>query len=216
MIKNCKLKINQTMFKNKFKGKFIAVEGLDGSGGSTQVANLGNYFKKEKIPFWLTQEPTDNVIGNLIRSYLKGDLKIDSLTGLQLLFAADRASHLEKEIIPRLEKNVNIVSDRYFLSSLAYGSLAISDQDWLYQINNQFILPDLTILIKASAKTCVKRIKENRWGIELFESEEKLGLVWRAYEKLSKKYPNIKVVDGEKTPEEIFEDIIREVEKIIK
>lgn len=204
------------MFKNRFSGKFIAIEGLDGSGASTQVAKLNRYCQKEKINHWLTQEPTGSVIGGIIKSCLAGDWKIASPHSLQLLFAADRGNHLAKEIIPRLKDGANVITDRYFLSSLAYGSLEVEDSNWLYQINDQFILPDLTILIKVRAKICVQRIKESRSGLELFESEEKLNKVWQTYERLSKKYPDIKVVDGEKSEEEVFEEIVKEVEKIIK
>ncbi|MEK7167394.1 MAG: dTMP kinase [Patescibacteria group bacterium] len=203
------------MFKNKLKGKFIALEGLDGAGGSTQASLLHHWFKKQKKDVWLTQEPTNNVIGSLIRGYLTGDWKTPSAKCLQLLFASDRANHLEKEIIPRLEKGIHVITDRYFLSSLAYGSLEIEDIDWLYQINSQFLLPDLTILLNVSPKTCLKRIQENRVGLELFEDEERLRAVWKTYETLSKKYPDIKVIDGEKNEDEIFEKIRDEVKKIV-
>ena len=192
------------------------MEGLDGSGCSTQSAKLSAWLKKQKINHLLTKEPTSNVIGGLIRGYLKSEWKVVSHLSLQLLFTADRADHLDREIIPQLQKGIAVVSDRYFLSSLAYGSLNIGDADWLYQINSQFIIPDLTILLKVSAKTCVKRIKENRLSLEMFDTEEKLQQVWRAYEKISKKYPNIKVIDGEKNEEEIFAEIIKLVEPILK
>lgn len=204
------------MFKNRLKGKFIAVEGLDGSGASTQVAAISSFLKKNKKTHLITQEPTNSVIGGLIKSYLTGDLKIASPESLQLLFTADRANHLKKEIIPKLEKGINVITDRYFLSSLAYGSLEINDTDWLFNINDQFIIPDLTILIKVSAKICTARIKESRNGIELFEKEEMLNKVWKTYETLAKKYPNIKVIDGEKSEEEVSDDIFKELTKIIK
>lgn len=203
------------MFKNKFKGKFIVVESLDGAGGSTQAALLNHWLKKQKRSVWLTQEPTSGVIGSLIRGYLTGEFKNPDPKCLQLLFASDRANHLEKEISPRLEKGVHVITDRYFLSSLAYGSLEINDIDWLYQINSQFLLPDLTILLNVSPKICLKRIRENRSELELFKDEEKLRKVWRAYEMLSKKYPNISIIDGEKLEEEVFEKIRGEVEKIM-
>ncbi|MEK7072782.1 MAG: dTMP kinase [Patescibacteria group bacterium] len=204
------------MFKNKFKGKFIAIEGLDGCGKTTQVIKIENYLKKIKKPFKLTNEPTNNVIGGIIKAYVEGDIKLSSPVSLQLLFAADRANHLEKEIIPNLQNGINVITDRYFLSSLAYGALNIADDKWLYNINDLFLLPDLTILIKTPTKTCVKRIRANRLGMELFEDEDKLQKVWNNYERLSQKYPNIAVVDGEKSEDEVFEEIKKEIDKIIK
>jgi len=203
------------MFKNKFKGKFIAIEGLDGCGATTQTMNIEKYCRKNKKSCWITHEPTNNVIGGIIKGYVDGDLKMTSPSSLQLLFAADRANHLDNGIIPKLKNGVNVISDRYFLSSLAYGSLDISDNKWLYNINDQFLLPDLTILIKVDAKTCAKRIKENRLSVELFENVNKLQKVWQTYELLSKKYPNIAVIDGDKSEEEVFEQIRRKLEKIL-
>ncbi len=202
------------MFKNKYPGKFIAVEGLDGSGSTNQAELIAQYLKNDKKNVWLTREPTNSLIGVVIKSHLSGDWKIDSAEGLQLLFAADRANHLEKEIIPRLKNGINIISDRYFLSSIAYGSIDISNTDWLCQINDPFILPDLTVLIKASAKTCLKNIKEDNKALTLFASEEKLQKVWKAYESVHKKYPNIYLFDGDKKEEEIFEEIKKSLKKI--
>jgi len=204
------------MFKNKFKGKFIAIEGLDGCGSTTQALKIEVYLKKIKKPCWLTHEPTIGVIGGLIKAYVQGDIKLNSPASLQLLFAADRANHLAKEIMPNLDNGFNVITDRYFLSSLAYGALEIGDDRWLYNINDLFLLPDLTLLIKTSAKTSIKRIKANRLGLELFEKEDKLQKVWNNYEKLSKKYPNIVVIDGEKAAEEVFEDIRKELDNLIR
>lgn len=203
------------MFKNQSKGKFIAIEGLDGCGSTTQALKIEAYLRKNKKPCWLTHEPTTSVIGGLIKAYVQGDIKLSSPSSLQLLFAADRANHLAKEIMPNLSSGINVISDRYFLSSLAYGALDIADDKWLYNINDLFLLPDLTILMKTSAKTSVKRIKANRLSVELFEHEDKLQKVWNNYERLSKKYPNIVVIDGEKVEEGVFEDIKKEIDKVV-
>lgn len=204
------------MFKNKYPGKFIAIEGLDGSGTTSQVLRLSEYFYREKIPALFTQEPTNNVIGGVARGCLTGDLKIPSAAGLQLLFAADRANHLEKEIIPSLANGTNVITKRYFLSSIAYGSVLINDQDWLWKINDQFLMPDLTILLKISAKTRIERIGQAALELNLFSDEESLKKVWQTYESISKKYPNILIIDAEKSEEEVAEEIKRAVLNIIK
>jgi dTMP kinase len=204
------------MFKNKYLGKFIAIEGLDGSGTTSQVQRLSEYFYREKIPALFTQEPTNNVIGGVARGCLTGDLKIPSAAGLQLLFAADRANHLEKEIIPSLSKGTNVITKRYFLSSIAYGSVLINDQDWLWKINDQFLMPDLTILLKISAKTRIERIGQAALELNLFSDEESLKKVWQTYEAISKKYPNILIIDAEKSEEEVGEEIKKAVLNIIK
>jgi len=204
------------MFKNKYPGKFIAIEGIDGSGTTAQVLRLNEYLFKEKIPSFFTQEPTNNVIGGVARGCLTGDLKINSAVGLQLLFAADRANHLEKEIIPALVQGTNVITKRYFLSSVAYGSVEINDADWLWKINDQFILPDLTIVLKISAQARMKKMGQNTLELNLFKDEESIQKVWANYEMIAKRYPNIIIIDGEKSEEEVFEEIKRAVLDIIK
>lgn len=198
------------MKKNNYHGKFIVFEGLDGSGQSTQAVKLVDFLKKAH----LTKEPTPNLIGGLIRSQLNRDWK-SSQECLQLLFCADRAYHLEKEIIPLLKRGINVICDRYFFSTVAYGALEIKDRDWLLDLNKNFLLPDAIILLKVSAKVCLERIYKNRYNIALFEKEELLTKVWKNFEKLSKEFENVFVVDGEKSIEKVSEDIKKIVTKII-
>ena len=194
------------MVKNPYKGKFIVFEGLDGSGSTTQSQKLHHFLRTQGKRSHLTKEPTNYLIGGLIRSWLSGDWS-SSPVCLQLLFTADRAHHLEKEIIPLLEKGTHVVSDRYFLSTMAFGALDIPDKNWLRDINKHFIQPDLTILLKVSPQTCIKRISENRSHFELFEKEKELGGVWKNYKQFAKEFPNIILLEGERKEESIFEDV---------
>ena len=91
------------MFKNPYPGKFIVFEGIDGSGKSTQAGLLFHYLKERKKRVHSTSEPTQYLIGGLIKSWLAKDWQ-STPDCLQLLFAADRAYHLDKEIIPLLKK----------------------------------------------------------------------------------------------------------------
>lgn len=202
------------MIKNKYKGKFIVIEGLDGSGSSTQVMRVANFLKERNKKIHITKEPTNSLIGGLIRGQLTGDWK-SSPECLQLLFAADRAHHLEKEIIPLLKKGINIISDRYFFSTIAFGSTEIKDKKWLIEINDRFLLPDLTILVKVSPKVCIERIKESRFQIELFEKEKKLQETWDNYKKLAKEFDNVEIINGEREVGEISYEIINLIEKLI-
>lgn len=202
------------MQKNKFTGKFIVIEGLDGSGSSTQIFRVTDFLKENGKKIHITKEPTNNLIGGLIRGQLSGDWK-SSPECLQLLFAADRAHHLEKEIIPLLKKGITVISDRYFFSTVAFGSAEIKDRKWLININDRFIFPDLTVLIKVSPEVCIKRMRESRFKVELFEERKKLEKTWKGYEKLAKEFDNIKIIDGEKSIQEISYEILNLMEKII-
>ena len=123
------------------------------------------------------------------------------------MFTADRAHHLEKEIIPLLKRRITVICVRYLLSTLAYGNLEIKDEKWLMEINKKFILPDITFLLKVSPKTCIQRIKKERFHKELFEEEDKLKKVYKNYLKFAKKFKNVHIVDGEKPIEEVFSQI---------
>jgi dTMP kinase len=199
------------MTKNK-KGRFIVFEGLDGSGQSTQAGKLVNFLREKGIKTHLTKEPTNNLIGGLIRGQLQGDWK-SSQECLQLLFAADRAHHLEREVVPYLEKGVTVVSDRYFFSSIAFGSLEIDDWDWLKTINKRFIKPDIVFYLKTSPKTCIKRISENRFSFELFEKEKKLNIIEKTYNRILKEYDFFEAIDGEKSIEDIAHEIKKSINK---
>jgi len=196
------------MKKNPYPGKFIVFEGLDGSGSSTEAKKLVDYLntKGEEQRAYLTKEPTNNLIGGLIRGQLTHEWQ-SKQECLQLLFAADRAHHLEREIVPLLQKGVTVVSDRYFFSTIAFGSVEINEWSWLKAINDRFILPDMTIILKVSPQTCVRRMANNRFELELFEKEKTLAEVWLKYEQLAKEYENVQVIDGESSIDQVFSQI---------
>ena len=194
------------MVKNRYPGLFIAFEGLDGSGASVQSLLLNGVLKKEGYRVHLTKEPTNYLIGGLIKGSLTNEWKT-SPECLQLLFTADRAHHLKKEIIPRLESGRIVITDRYVFSSIAYGSLEIDDLNWIEELNRRFILPDLIFLIKVRPKICALRLKESHYELELFSEEQKLAKVWKTYEKLQRSYKNMYLIDGERDEIEIIKEI---------
>ncbi|MFH1401582.1 MAG: dTMP kinase [Parcubacteria group bacterium] len=194
------------MKKNPYSGKFIVFEGLDGSGQTTQADLLFKYLKNQGKKVYLTAEPTTFLIGGLIKSQLAGEWK-SSNECLQLLFTADRAYHLEKEIIPLLKKGITVICTRYILSTLAYGSLGVKDSDWLMKINKHFILPNKTFFLKTPPKVCISRIKKERFHEELFENEEKFKEVSRNYLKFIKKFSNIYIINGNNSVQKVHNDV---------
>lgn len=191
---------------------FIVFEGLDGSGQSTQAKLLKDYLEKERnLSVVLTKEPTDKPpIGDLIRRILRKEIFV-SPAALQLLFCADRSEHLEQVIKPALKKNQWVISDRYFYSTVVYGSLNL-DVEWLIKLNEQFLIPDVVFLLKVSPEICLQRIDESRDKREFFEELDKLKRIWQTYEILSQRFSNIKVIDGERN----IEEVLKEVKRILK
>ena len=204
------------MVKNTFPGKFIVLEGIDGAGKSTQAAMIESCFRKSGTAIYLTSEPSQFLLGGLIRSRLLGEWQ-STPDCLQLLYAADRAEHLEKEILLRLKGGINVVCDRYFLSSLAYGAID-RDLDWLLCLNRQFLMPDLTLLLDIDAQTAADRIAANGKSIELFEKTEILERVRKNYDaaiKLLKNEMTVEVIAGNRPKEEVFNNLKKSIELIL-
>lgn len=190
------------------------IEGLDGAGLSTQATLLAEYLRGKNKKVLLTKEPTSLPIGKLIKSILSRNQEV-SLLALQLLFAADRAEHLEKEIEPALRTNHIVISDRYILSSLAFGSVD-NDLEFLKQINSRFRRPDLTVIIDTPPKVCLERINRARDNIELFEEGQRLEKVRKQFLALKNYFDNTFIVAGDRAKDEVSKDIREVVESIIK
>ncbi len=196
------------------KGKFIAFEGIDGAGLTTQAELLEKYLRSKKHDVILTKEPTNNLIGGLIRAALRKEW-ITSNRTLQLLFSADRAHHVEKEIIPALESGKIVITDRYFLSTIAYGMVEL-EKEWLKALNSKFLIPDIIFIIDIPVEVSLERIKISRFGFELFEERAKLEKVRKNFIELSKEYENCFLIDGNRKIEEVHMDIVRLVEEKLK
>jgi len=195
------------MIKNTYPGKFIVVEGLDGSGQTSKATLLKSFFIGKGYQIVSTKEPTqDSEAGKKIKEILEKKIETNPLE-LQKLFAEDRKEHLENTIIPALKQGKIVVSDRYFLSTFAYGTAHGADLNKLIEMNNNFLLPDLIFLLKVDPKVCIERIEKRGDPKTLFEKEEKLAKVWEIYKILPNKIDNIYMIDGEGPIEEVFERI---------
>lgn len=133
-------------------GRFIVLEGIDGSGKGTQLEMLKARLEQAGHSVWVTREPSESKIGKLIREGLGDATKMDEAT-IALLFAADRLHHIH-EIKAHLEKDDIVLCDRYVLSSLAYNSQTLT-LEWILSINKHAdsrLHPDLTLLFDLSAQ----------------------------------------------------------------
>lgn len=203
------------MIKNSYSGKFVVIEGLDGSGKSAQADLVVDYLKYNGKEVMATKEPTmDSEAGIKIKQALKKEIIIEPLE-LQKLYVQDRKEHLENIIIPALKEGKFVVSSRYAFSTFAYGHLDGLDVSYLVELNKEFILPDLTIIIDVSSESCMVRISERGNGKELFEEKEKLEKVNQIYKKIPDMFENVVAVNGEKTIQEVFEDIKKVIVKIL-
>lgn len=181
------------MLKNPYPGKFIVFDGIDGCGKSTQIDLLEDAFRVRGILVHTTAEPTSSLIGGLIRGQIAGDWKTSNEC-LQLLFSADRLYHVEKEIIPMLKKGISVLCDRYFFSTIAYGAVTMGDPEWLLQVNNNVLLPDLVIVLDIDAGKALERIHKTRHGVTLFDKEPFLSRVRENMKNIAGRFQDISVV----------------------
>ncbi|WP_297480312.1 dTMP kinase, partial [Thermococcus sp.] len=184
-------------------GIFIVLEGIDGAGKSTQAKLLKLWFEEKGYEVVLTKEPTDTPFGKLIRRLVLTGGREGIIDGAKisheaeaLLFAADRAEHVDKLIKPALESGKVVISDRYFYSSLAYQWARGLDLDWLIDLNRFAIRPDLVLLLDLPVKESMKRIRTRSIKSEFDKIVELQKKVRENYLKLAERFPEIKIVNA--------------------
>jgi dTMP kinase len=195
------------------RGFFITIEGIDGSGKSTQAERLCALLEKTRKPCGVlrTFEPGGWRGGALLRELLLGDISIGARTEL-LLFLADRSGHLDAEILPALKQGRQVVCERYTDSTLAYQAwgrgLPVRDLEGLLKWCH-FPTPDLTLLLDIDVETAMSRLK-NRGASDRIESDGKrfMTRVAEGYRELARWYcDRVVVVDAACDVEEVTEQV---------
>jgi dTMP kinase len=195
---------------------FIAFEGLDGSGTTTQSKLVSQAISDA----WWTFEPTDNHIGSLVREVLKKEKTTSPLT-LAYLFAADRAEHLYnvEGIIHRCNNGQPVVTDRYLFSSLAYQSLSVPFEK-VFEMNRSFPVPKIIFFLNVTPEECSRRIKERQQEKELFEEmelqERILTNYMKSFEWYSDRGANIIFLDGTHTLEELLTEELAIIKQVMR
>jgi dTMP kinase len=208
----------------KRNGLFIVLEGLDGSGTTTQAALLHNYFQGLDRPSRLTCEPTDGPVGKLIRDALSGRLTSSSTGDTVLfsertrclLFAADRLEH-SQEIETFRSVGETVISDRYILSSIAYQALDESiSSAWVIEVNRGCAVPDLTLFLDVPVSLCLKRLHKRKDRPTVYEKKSLLTAVDRNYRRTisiyEKRFGLFRSIDGTPSPKRVHEAILEAVE----
>jgi dTMP kinase len=196
------------------KNLFIALEGIDGSGKSSQVKLLAKRLEDEGHKVYATFEPSDRFIGATVRNILKGNIKADHET-IAALFLADRLDHLlneENGLVKKMKEGFTVITDRYYFSSYAYHSTHV-DMNWVISSNKicaNILRPDINIFIDVPPEVSMQRITANRETTELFETLDSLKAVranyLQAFEKLGNE-EKITTIEGNRTINAIAEDI---------
>jgi len=192
------------------KNFFIAFEGIDGSGKSTQVKLLKEKLEAAGLKVYTTCEPTESPMGKMIRDIFSHRIEADHRT-IAALFVADRLDHLLNKtngILKMLEDGYTVITDRYYLSSYAYQS-PYMDLNWVIQANSLsagLLRPDLNVYIDILPEISIERLNKGRTSIELYETLDNLKNVRDKYFEiieLLKDEEQVFVIDGNKNPEAI-------------
>ncbi len=210
------------------KGLFIAIEGMDGSGKTSQLEQIKQYLTDRRIPFLSTREPGGIPVSEQIRSVI---LNVDNhMSGLTecLLYASARREHLMQKVLPALEAGQLVICDRYVMSSLAYqghgrklGKAVLDVNRMAIEVEGKEYWADVNLYIDVKPEVGLERIMAkttdreiNRLDLEAIDFHHR---VYEGYQNLITEYADrFTVVNGEQSPDEVFADIRTELDRLIE
>ena len=207
------------------EGQFIVIEGIDGSGTTTQCAALADRMTQRGLPTHLTREPSDGPIGMLIRQILTGRVVTPGPHGVRspdwptmaTLFAADRLDHLDAEVIPNLLDGVSVICDRYDYSSVAYQTVSSGGADevaaWIRDLNRRARRPDLALVLDVDHDVARTRRNQRPRTPELYEVDATQRALAEFYSRIDELFPEdtIRYIDANGDVENVADAIWSEV-----
>lgn len=201
--------------KTEVLNNFIVLEGLDGSGTTTQLHRVSDELTKMGRNVFKTFEPTDQPIGKLIRSILRKEIVQTPVT-VSKLFVSDRYEHINgiDGVKAHLDCGDFVICDRYLFSSLAYQSPECGFE-YVKSINDEFPLPEHLFFISVPEELCQERMEKRGEEKELFDALEYQKKVRKNYEKILNIYKEsdmkIHILDGTKSIENITKEILETI-----
>ncbi|MCL4379096.1 MAG: dTMP kinase [Candidatus Marsarchaeota archaeon] len=203
------------------RGKLIVIEGIDGSGKSTQAKILfDELLRKGHNNVMLTAEPTNNGIGAIIRNDLKATGgNLDPRT-MQLVFTADRSQHVLQIIEPRLANGSTVICDRYYYSTAAYAyAFGLNMEEFLHVNEVLFPKPSVVLIFDLPAEVAAGRIEVRNKKPERFENTELQKRVREGYMKLARlprpQRGAVRVIDATASADEVHSRVMEEVSRHI-
>lgn len=199
----------------------IAFEGIDGCGKGTQIKMLKDWLREKtgkSIGGWVEPNDESSLIAKTIRAVLSKEISVADPFEFQRMYVVDRAQNIFSHLVHNKDGHDYKVADRFAFSTIAYGMLTGKPAEDFIKLHTDvlgpsMVWPDLTIVLDISADTAIARInnrfKEEKKVIEIFEKKNFLEKIRNNYLAIAKRNDVGKVVvlDGERKPEEIFEDV---------
>ena len=201
-------------------GRFVSFEGIEGCGKTTQIARLSEYLTSRSIPYTITREPGGTAVGEGIRRILLNSETIQLTAASELLlFYASRSQNILEKIHPALERNEMVICDRFYHASMAYQGYGPGiPLDFITRLTELVVdryQPQMTILLDIEPAVGLARARaRNNTRIEdegRFEAEnlEFYTRVRNGYLDLASRDSRIKVIEADRSVEEIHRDIVK-------
>lgn len=204
----------QNIYKRRYdmkKGILVVFEGLDGSGKTTQINLLKDWFEKNNKIVYNTKQPTDFYRKDKrVRNYLDKGI-VPNMYSIALLAAADRTYQNEAEIKPILSKGINIISDRYLYSSLAFFKARGIEYEEISRLNKNIEKPDVVIFLDVKPKKALERIKIRDGENIKFEEKDDNTFIQVRNNFLEVLPKDTLIIDSSKSIEEIHKIIINHI-----
>lgn len=206
------------------RGFFIALEGIDGAGTTSQLSRLALALEEDGHAVVTTAEPSNGPIGNTIRQVLTNRLVLPDGRGklteetLALLFAADRLDHLASTIEPSLARGRIVLTCRYLASSLAYQGSAVG-LGWITELNRAARSADLTLFFDLPLKVAAERRRRRGQPRERYEADSTLRTVAGGYVQamkvLKKRGARLASIDASQSVEEVTRDALVAIRTLV-
>lgn len=217
---------------------FLVLEGIDGAGTTTQARAVADALRARRVPVHTTAEPSSGPVGSLLRLMLTGRVTGASWQQMALLFAADRADHLDSEILPNLREGVTVISDRFDHSSVAYqalsagygesapalrggassadGALDLDVVAWIRGLNRFARRPDLTVVLDVPVAVAAERRRARSGRTELFDDDALQARLGAFYADLEQHFPNERIVhvDGAQSPADVTAAVLAAIASV--
>ena len=194
---------------------FFTLEGVDGSGKSTQAELLEDYLRGKGEKVILTREPGWGKLGEIIRDAILDRRDIDLEPYAELcLFCADRVHHVRDLILPKLEEGFTVICDRYCDSTVAYQGFGRGlDLDLVSRMAEASTLgvkPDMTFFLSLPVERALSRLKKRPESTKMDEeSPDFYAKIDGGYGKLLEQDPSrIKLIDASAAPEDVHRLIV--------
>ena len=204
------------------KPSFITLDGIDGSGKSTHLATIENWFAERNLPVLFTREPGGTPLGESLRSLLLDPATKVGLRSETLLMFAARQQHLDDVILPTLAKGIHVVSDRFTDATFAYqgGGRGIPEADIAVLENwvQGSLRPDLTFILDVPLETSFARVSQSREK-DRFEQEEAafFARVRQSYlDRAAADPQRCRVIDSNRDKEQVRAEIERILQQHFK